>query len=211
VSLISAPLKSGRDRDVGFSLSPMLLPRFAVATAVFLLFAASPAQAQESTAQAQETHGGFWLGLGAGSGVEFPSSLFHKRPKGIAAAVRAGGFLTPRVLFGAEILWREVHRGPSTPFRGNGSFTLRIYPGRTGGLFIKGGIGLAFVGERIPAQPTFVRHGLGLTAGVGLDMPLLGSLYLTPGVDFVHQAFNEGNNLQRVHRQLLATIGLTLR
>ncbi len=198
---------------MGFSPSSMLLPRFAVVTAVFLLFAASPARAQESTAQAQQTHSGFWLGVGAGSGWDFPNSfnVLHKKPTGVAVAVRAGGTLTPRVLFGAEVLWREVDKGDSIPFRGNGSFTMLFYPGRTGGLFIKGGIGLAFSGERLPSMATFVRHGLGLTAGAGLDMPLLGSLHLTPSIDLVHQSFSAGDNLQRTHRMLLATIGLTLR
>lgn len=186
--------------------------RFAVATAGLLLFVASAAQAQESMAQAQERRSGFWLGLGAGSGWDITDSSFNvlnKKPKGVAAVIRAGGTLTPQVLFGVEVLWRELARGDTTPFRGNGTFTMQVFPDPTGALFIKGGVGLAFFGERLGRGSGTHTVGLGLTAGVGLDLRLLGNLYLTPSLDYLRQSFDAGGNLRRVHRLLVGTIGLT--
>ena len=172
-------------------------------TVVFLLFAASSAQAQDGRR-------GFWFGIGAGSGWDVTQGLdLDETPRGIAGFVRVGGTLTPQVLFGGEVIGRSVEEGDATLYRVNATFTMLIFPSSSGGFFVKGGIGPAIVAESFRGRNGSYRLGLGLTAGAGLDVRLGGNLYVTPNVDVLFQSFEVGANLRSTNRLLLCTIGLS--
>lgn len=194
----------------GYRIAPR--HRFAAIPALLLLFATSPIQAQVD-AQAPIEGSGFWLSLGAGSGFDIPGSLLPKRvPRGVAAFLRAGGSLSPQVLFGAEVIGRSTEEGDASAYRGAATFSLMVYPSRARVFFFKGGVGPAFVGESVGGgyRGTYT-VGLAVTGGVGWDMHLLGNLYMTPSIDYVYQSFYAGEDLATTHRLLLGTVGLTWR
>ena len=157
-----------------------------------------------------EERSGFWVGLGAGSGWDIPTSIVpDESPRGVAAFLRAGGALTPQVLFGGEVIGRSVKTAVGSEYRGNASFVMLVYPGSSGSLFVKGGVGPSFVGESFGGgyRGTYT-VGLGLTAGAGFHRRLADGIQVTSGLDLLYQSFHAGPNLRSTHRLLLVTIGL---
>ena len=121
-----------------------------------------------------------------------------------------GGTVTPQVLLSGEVIGRAASEGDATVARINATFSMLIFPSRTGGFFIKGGIGLSSV--HMPSEtPWRTNQGLGLTAGAGFDMRVGGNLYVTPNIDWLMQSFpsSAGAGLWTTHRLLLVTVGLT--
>ncbi len=184
--------------------------QFASVTGMLLLVAVGPAQAQEGREE-ENSRAGFWLGLGAGSGWNITDAPnVDERPVGTAAYLRVGGTVTPQVLLSGEVIGRAASEGDTTKTRVNATFSMLIFPSRTGGFFIKGGIGLSSVWT--PSEtPWSTNQGLGLTAGAGFDIPVGGNLYVTPNIDWLMQSFPSSAvaGLWTTQRLLLVTVGLT--
>lgn len=154
----------------------------------------------EKANQYSQKHRGFWLGFGLGGGWNtWRWSLGNDGGRGGAAYVRMGGTVNQHVLFGGEVLtWFNDDGGSRTLQRVNATATALLYPGSNGGLFFKGGFGVA--SSEVQGNE---RAGIGTTVGAGIDLRLGGNFYVTPNVDVLTQFFERDTN-----SSLLFTLGL---
>jgi hypothetical protein len=143
--------------------------------------------------QSGQQHQGFWVGFGLGAGWNTNTDLAGGGRGGLDVYVRLGGTLSQRLLLGGEALaWAQAENNTSL-VRANTTFSAMFYPFRAGGLYIKGGLGLAhietaFVAGRVAG--TASTTGFGSTWGLGYDVRLGNNLYLTPNIDLLVQAFD---------------------
>ncbi len=137
--------------------------------------------------QAQQPHEGFWSGFAPGGAgwVELPDSSGFSERFGYPFYLRLGGTLNPRVLLGIEaysVIWNLPFNvtGPSSDYRASYDLTAiaLLYPSPNAGLFIKPGVGISATGAG-----TGTTIGFGSTLGVGYDVRVRRSVYLTPNVD----------------------------
>jgi hypothetical protein len=158
-----------------------------VAVATIMVLAADAA-----TAQNPHEHRGFWIGLGAGGGVNLSDGLDGASLGGGGGYLRLGGTTSQRVSLGFEgIGWGRDHSG-STLARGNGSFVALFYPSQKGGGFFKGGIGVSTIARSIVSGNTTnetSENGFGMTLGAGWDARLGNNIYFTPNLDLLLQWF----------------------
>jgi hypothetical protein len=174
------------------------------------LLAASLLTLAVSTAAAQEKprHDRFWFAFGLGGGwnafnVDFNEitrtwHLDFDGPRGAAGYFRLGGTVNQHVLFGGEALvfWRDNNNEIQ---RVNVTATALLYPGSQGGLFFKGGFGVAgSEDERGDSS------GVGATLGAGYDFRIGQNMFVTPNFDLMLQMFEEHTT-----GSLLFTLGFT--
>lgn len=163
-----------------------------------LLVVGTSLGAQERPVQ---EHRGLWGGFGLGAGINADESSTW----GVSGYGRIGGTLNQKVLLGGESSgWYGSHDGIDLA-RGNLSAILLFYPSVRGGLFLKGGLGFAYMTTSI-SQGTTVggvyysssisqsNGGFGATAGVGYDVRLGRNIYLVPAVEWYLQAVGTQSN-----------------
>lgn len=182
----------------------MRLMRLGALTVGLTVVLGGQLSAQESRRQ------GFWIGFGLGGGVNTSEGLDDDRRAGGSVFVRLGGTVSPHVLLGGEAIgWGRSEDG-ATLTRGNTTFTAMFYPSPSGGFFLKGGIGGSFVSvstQVLGTTVTATENGFGATAGLGYDARLSDNWSITPGIDFLWQAFDAGQNLSSTNSLLVFTIG----
>ena len=162
-----------------------------------LVMGAASMQAQTT----EQRHRGFWIGFGLGAGWS------NEGAAGGTLYARLGGTLSQKWLLGGEMIGWGRRETVDTPFgatdittgRGNATFTTLFYPLSTGGLYLKGGVGFAWVEYSTAVQDLDLstdQQGLGTTFGLGYDIRLGNNIYLVPAFDWVFQAFeaDEGTN-----------------
>jgi hypothetical protein len=177
--------------------------RTALFTAAILTLAGSSLAAQE-----RPRHDRFWFAFGLGGGwntfnvdLEPTTRRWHidfDGPRGAAGYFRLGGTVNQHVLFGGEalIFWRE---NDNEIQRANVTASALIYPGSHGGLFFKGGFGVAAYEDHGREE-----SGVGTTLGAGFDFRIGRNMFVTPNVDFMLQLFEEHTS-----GSLLFTLGFT--
>lgn len=157
--------------------------------------------ATETLAQSTQEHRGLWGGFGIGTGINGSEG----NSWGVAAYGRVGGTLSQRVLIGGETAGWYGTRDETDLYRSNLSAVLLFYPSERGGLFFKGGAGLAFIttsinefftvgGVNYYSGVSQSETGFGATAGAGFDVRLGRNLYLVPEVDWYLQTAGEANS-----------------
>lgn len=156
--------------------------RAVIASAVATAFAAAAVTAQESARE------GFWGSVGAGYGAaELTCSNCGDldREGSFSGFLVMGATLNPSLLIGLEVDgWVKTINGD--PLRLGGlSGIVQWYPSRSMGLFVKGGVGMAYArGDlRFPTSVFVDDAGLGYLLGVGYDFPV-GGLSITPLANF---------------------------
>jgi hypothetical protein len=164
------------------------------------------AAACPTEAAAQRPHrSGFWIESGAGTGAIRIGCSTCAEPivaYGESSYLRAGGALSSRVLLGIEVfalLDRTfgIADGDSSLTVENVSIAPVVlwYPW-SGGVFLKGGVGLAH-GEVIVPGPDDDRTvlasntGSGVTFGVGFDMPIFKWLAITANLGVYYTALGD--------------------
>jgi hypothetical protein len=151
----------------------------------------------------EHRHRGFWLSGGLGPGVD------DEGEAGAAIYFRLGGTPGSRILLGGEFLGMAREEDDVTLGRGNASFVALFYPGRSGGFFLKAGVGFATVEASTEvgdgATLSVSEEGVGGVLGVGGDVRLGSNLYLTPNADLALQSFDG-----EVEPLFLFTVGLTM-
>ena len=172
---------------------------FALALALTLASTAAPDAHAQTDRTPPTVRRGFWAEAGGGSGgvwVGCGNCTEVLAAFGPNAFVRAGGAFSDRVFWGLEVMGLPESRGgpdPGTTTQPRDSTmhvaTLNVapvvlwYPWR-GGIFLKGGVGVAHSTVRMqaPGTTTFVT-GRGtassVTLGAGYDVPLLRRVALT--------------------------------
>jgi hypothetical protein len=190
----------------GHTASRPALGRLPLAASAFLL--AAFALGAATPAQAQEPHRrqGVWFSLGLGGGWNLTKNIDDKAAAGFGGYIRAGGTLGPQLLVGGEAeWWGREETSDIFLSRGNVTLTGLYFPKLDMGFFAKLGVGVAGA-ELITAggsQSTW-ETGLGVTFGVGWDIPLGRTVSITPNADFLFQElFGTSNTL------LIFTLGVT--
>lgn len=173
----------------------------ASAAAIGLLLAPIPAAGQDG-----QTRQGFWGSLGAGGGWNLSQNLEGKRLSGFTAYARAGYSLSQRWLVGADLIGWGRSENDQTLTRGNLSAALLFYPSTRGGLFFKGGVGVASVEFLVDAASSRRDTGFGSTLGLGYDLRLGSRVYLTATADWL---FQDVKSLDTTNQLAMLTLGLT--
>lgn len=135
---------------------------------------------------------GLWLGLGAGVGSESyrfeDQNSYTEGLEKPVIALRIGGTPNPHVRVGGEMMAWIDDQGNATESLTSFLLTTQLYPSRTAGLFVKGGLGFGRVGLDFDDGFSSSDVGFAWTVGAGWEIPLSRSIFLTPTVDVVlHQ------------------------
>jgi len=173
-----------------------------LAGAVSVLLAALALTATAMTAQ-QPVREGFWGSVGAGygtAGLSCGNCGDVAREGSFAGFLVMGLTLNPSLLIGLEVDgWVKTINGDPLRLGGlNG--TVQWYPSRGMGLFVKGGIGMAYArGDlRFPTSVFLDDAGLGYLFGIGYDVPIAGGLSVTPLASFYGGNIGDVQNAEGV-------------
>lgn len=150
-----------------------------------------PAEAQ----QRPQTREGFWISFGLGYGSLGCDDCGDERESGTSAYLRMGGTLTQRLLIGGEINGWSKTEGDATLTVGNFGPVILFYPNPDGGLFLKGGVGMANASLDFGAGE-FDETGVGVTIGIGFDARVGRNFALTPYFDLLAGNFDFGDTNQ---------------
>jgi hypothetical protein len=182
----------------------------ALGSAVAALLVASPLLAQgrkgiaEVAPPATTTssgRGGFWMSFGAGAGVErlriegeptYDPELW--RP---TFNVKLGGTLGQNARIGVEAFtWVNPDPdGEVTEALFQVMPILQLYPAKCTGLHLKGGAGWAWSGVTFNSGSSSFSsgtNGFGAMAGIGWELPIGRTVFLTPSLDFYQQWYDGG-------------------
>ena len=178
-----------------------------ISASALLLVLPAPAEAQRVA-----NHEGFWISFGFGGGSAFGDDAFGGDSKfGAAGFLRMGGTTSQQLLLGGELIGWGTDQDGVEIGRAALMFTALYYPSPKGGFYLKGGAG--FSGRtaewtlRIDDLTATVKEeegGIGLGAGLGMDIQLARNFFLTPALDFVYTG-TEGDGASL----LLFTFGAT--
>lgn len=133
-------------------------------------------------AQRPQTRPGFWASMSAGTGnLNWSCDGCSKRDHGGATlAMRLGGSTSQNFLLGAEFNWTFVDLGTDAINGGYSAFTVYWYPSATGGLFIKGGVGIGTYYRRTSDSVTARSTSAAILLGAGYDIRVGRKISLNP-------------------------------
>jgi Outer membrane protein beta-barrel domain len=162
-----------------------------------------PLQAQEDLFPPRS---GLWGGFGIGAGYGEGAGEYQG---GGSFNAQLGGTLNPKLAIGADLSMWAWRSNRLTVSANTLSGAVTFFPSPTGGLFLKGGVGFAATVNEVNlggGKDTQTDSGLGIVLGVGQDVRLGMTLFLTPAFTFMFQRIGE-ENLEF----FLFTVGLTWR
>jgi hypothetical protein len=146
----------------------MSVRRYQLIVALTMMTGLSPTSL---AAQRPQTRQGFWVSMSGGTGnLSWSCDGCSKRDHGGGTlAVRLGGSPSQNVLLGAEFNELFVDLGVDEIAAGYGAFTAYWYPSATGGLFLKGGVGVGHY-QRTSDTLTARSSGAAILLGAGYDI-----------------------------------------
>jgi hypothetical protein len=148
---------------------------------VLAVVAANAAVAQKKADGPPSRRQGFWFGLGAAAGSAGMecTGCGSDRESGGSGYIRLGGTLSPHWLLGGEINGWARSKSGTDMVLANVAITASWYPSRTGGFFLKFGLGgLAY--QEDDGADKMEAAGASAIIGIGFDLPIGRSLSLTP-------------------------------
>jgi len=165
--------------------------RALVGTCIFILSLAGTAIAQDSVAS-KPARRLLWFGGGLGYGsLSRTCDVCPNVPSegAVTGYVKIGVAADEQLQVGVEVGWWRKNVQGTTITSGSGLFVVYVYPVKTSGLFVKGGLGGSLYREEVsgpkPASDTAQTTGFGLTVGIGYDRPLGPVLDVTPVANFL--------------------------
>ena len=160
----------------------------------------SPGLREVDDRAGRERRQGFWLSAGLGvGGEEFDANDglgWSDNHTGGVAALKLGGTVSPNFLLGAEVNgWglRNYNQQGYDRTLANVLGIVQWYPSRTGGFWLRGGLGFAhselnqYIGPASSLRTT--ENGTALAVGLGYDIPVARKVSITPNIDFTAQRF----------------------
>ena len=157
---------------------------------------AAPIAAQ---APASSGHSGFHAAIGAGYGsIAFTCNVCNDtRESSTALMLRFGGAVRPDLVLSAEVTGWSNGLSLGTESATWINLVAQYYPERTGGFFLKGGVGVATLSSNTIANGAgylkFETQSLGGVIGIGFDARLSKSFSLTPFIDVLYAAPAQGD------------------
>jgi hypothetical protein len=144
-----------------------------------LLCAASVLEAQSGNKQVRQ---GFWIAFGLGAGTFDLScdGCSYDAKTDLSGTLRMGGTLSQKVLIGGESMGWLHSENNVDQVAGALSGVLLFYPSATGGLYLKGGLGVAYYSASASGFATEDLTAFALSGGVGYDIRLGRNFSLTP-------------------------------
>jgi hypothetical protein len=155
---------------------------------------------------------GFWLGLSVGAGNE--SFRYENDPAGYSNditaptfSLRLGGTPSQHWLLGAELFaWIDGdlndYYDEYSNVLSSAMMIAHFYPISRGGLYLKGGVGVAGNYVRTISPSGFIikdeETGLATVFGAGLDLRVGRNVSITPTLDVHHQFFNRIDVRERI-------------
>lgn len=162
--------------------------RFLLLPTLLVVALAAPASAQANP----QTREGFWISFGFGAGSLGCDECDDDRLNGIQVNLKMGGTLSQRLLIGGEVNgWSKTENDATLTVTSVGPVLL-FYPNPSGGLFLKGGLGLA-TAEIDFGLADFEENGVGLTFGLGYDARVGRGFALTPYFDVLVTNYDHGS------------------
>jgi hypothetical protein len=165
--------------------------RALVGTCVLMLSVGGTAIAQDSVAS-KPARRLLWFGAGLGYGsLSRTCDVCPNVPSegAVTGYVKVGVAADAQLQVGVELGWWRKDVQGTTITSGSGLLVVYVYPVKTSGLFVKGGLGGSLYREEVsgpkPASDTAQTTGFGLTVGVGYDRPLGAVLDVTPVLNFL--------------------------
>lgn len=162
--------------------------RYAALAVLLAAIVATPGEAQQNP----QTRQGFWISFGIGYGSLGCDDCDDERRSGTNVNLRMGGTLSQRLLIGGELNGWTKSEGDATLTVGNFGPVLLFYPNPNGGLFLKGGIGMASASIDL-GSVEFDETGVGITIGIGFDARVGRNFALTPYFDILGGNFDFGS------------------
>ena len=164
---------------------------------------------------------GFWLNLGVGAGRE--QSRFADEPNWTEGLTKPtgslilGGTVNPNFRLGAQLSgWADTHFDQGdrvTDYLAAVMLVGQFYPSRRSGFYLKGGAGFSRAGTAVDGPFDLHEDGLGWTAGLGYEIKLSRSIFVTPMAEFFqHRSEVRDDNgvRQPALYDRLMTIGVAL-
>lgn len=177
-----------------------------------LLGGTAEAQARRGLVDVTPPEGrrGFWLEGGLGWGREAykyaddPFSASLGKP---TINIQLGGTVSQTLRLGAELGgWVNTYTDEDgyevTESLSHLLAVARVYPARSTGLFLKGGVGLGVTSASVEYGNTSSESGLGYSLGVGYELPISGKLYLTPQFGYYRSSYEKRDD-DTLHERLL--------
>ena len=182
-----------------------------------LLMALMLAGAASLAAQEKNVHKGFWIGFGLGGGPNLSTGLDGETKGGYGGYLKLGGTPSQKWLLGFEGIGWGREDGNLTKSRGNAHFIAQYYPSVSSGLYLKGGVGAAFIDQESSSGNTTVttdKGGFGMGAGLGYEFQIGRNIYLVGAADYLLQMFEEEDvpglgHVPSTNSILMFTLGLT--
>jgi outer membrane protein with beta-barrel domain len=172
-----------------------------------------------------QTRKGFWFGAGGGYGAAAASAegASGERKNSGVGYLQGGHTLNEHLLVGGEFgFWSKKYSYPTAgDYARVGMYSLTgtatYYPQRTGGLFVKGGAGMAFNDWQVNAfrlTTAGLDKGFGLIGGGGYDIAV-GAVAITPAFNWWYGWLGDqksGGETFANHKQsvMTFTVGITI-
>jgi len=176
---------------------------------------AAPASAQ------RPMRSGLWAEFGRGGGNVHLGCASCAEPTvtyGRSGYLRVGGTLTPRILWGGELFtlfdreFGSAEDGTALTLDNSAISTIVLWFPWRGGIFFKGGLGLAHteliapLSDESPEQILTTGTGSSLTFGIGLDVPLSRRFSVTANFGMFYSAIGDAALLESVVDDVITTV-----
>jgi hypothetical protein len=144
-----------------------------------LLCVTSVVEAQANNKQARQ---GFWIafGLGAGTYNLSCSGCSYDSKTDLSGTFRMGGTVNQKILIGGESMGWYHTENNIDQWAGALSGVVLFYPSATGGLFLKGGLGVSYFTASATGYTSESLTAFELTGGLGYDIRLGRAFSITP-------------------------------
>ncbi len=139
-----------------------------------------------SFAQQAQTRDGFWIGVGMGAGsLGFSGdATTSDRSSALSGYFKLGATISPKFLLGAETNGWTKSEGDVTMRAGALSAVGYFYPSATGGLYLKGGLGVLAISDNAPIQQGSAA-GMAASLGLGYDFRVAQNISLSPYANYI--------------------------
>ncbi len=131
---------------------------------------------------------GVWLSTGVGFGWDISNRHNPDAALGQSGYIRMGGTPYRRFRLGGELSYRIHKQEGLVTARAIVACSGQYYPTDVAAVFVKAGVGFSITNKDWEVEPGFTAidgsRGKGATLGIGIDIPLVGAMSITPNAEW---------------------------